>query len=107
MLGVVRGGTGALSRVRAFPAAALSNVFFAAILLVALERFSEDVDIRADLAHLQEQPSNDGPERALEYARRGSLGDAVCSRRVHRVTAAARVGADGGGISRSFGAFGL
>ena len=29
---------------------------FAAILLVALQRFREDVDIFDDLAHLQEQP---------------------------------------------------
>ena len=43
-------------------------VFFAAILLVALERFSEDTDIHAVLAHLQEQPHKVGPETALEYA---------------------------------------
>ena len=35
----------------------LSNIFFDAILLVALERFSKDADILADLVHLQEQPS--------------------------------------------------
>ena len=56
MLGVIRGGTGAPSgRMRTFPAAA--------ILLVALERFSEDAGILADLIHLQEQqPSKDGLE---------------------------------------------
>ena len=46
----------------------LFNVSFAAILLVALERFSEDADILGDFAHLQEQPSNVGPETAPEYA---------------------------------------
>ena len=35
----------------------LFNVFFAAILLVALERFSKDADILADLIHLEEQLS--------------------------------------------------
>ena len=33
----------------------LFNVFFAAILLVVLERFSKDVGILADITHLQEQ----------------------------------------------------
>ena len=47
----------------------LFKVFFAAILLVALERFSEYADIIADLAHLQEQPSKVGPMRALECVR--------------------------------------
>ena len=44
----------------------LFNVFFAGILRVALTRFSKDVGILADLIHLQEQPSNVGPETALE-----------------------------------------
>ena len=50
------------------------NIFFAAILLVALERFSKDKDILADLIHLQEQPSKVGPETALEYMRRATWG---------------------------------
>ena len=62
MLGVVRDITGAPSGMRAFPL--LFNVFFAAILLVALERLSEDADTLADLAHLQEQPSKVGSETA-------------------------------------------
>ena len=49
----------------------LFNVFFAAILRVALERFSKDAGILADLIHL------------------------------HRVTVAARAGADDGGLRRS------
>ena len=52
----------------------LFNVFFAAILLVVLERFNEDADILADLIHLQEQPSNVGPETALECMRRAIWG---------------------------------
>ena len=50
------------------------NVFFAAILLVALERFSKDAGILADLIHLQEQPSKVGPETAPECVRRIILG---------------------------------
>ena len=46
----------------------LFNVFFAAILLVALEKFSVDADILGDFAYLQEQSSNVGPETALKYA---------------------------------------
>ena len=42
----------------------LFNVFF------ALERFSEDTYIVADLSDCQEQPSKVGPEKALECARR-------------------------------------
>ena len=41
----------------------LFNVFFDAILLVVIERFSEDADIHPDLGYLQEQPSKVGPER--------------------------------------------
>ena len=52
----------------------LSNVFFAAILLVVLERFSENADILADLAHLQQPPSKVGRERALECVRRAIWG---------------------------------
>ena len=44
----------------------LFNVFFAAILLLALEGFSEDADIFADLVHRQAQPSKVGSEAALE-----------------------------------------
>ena len=48
----------------------LFNAFFAAIVLVALERFSKDAGILANLIHLQEQPSKVGPETALECVRR-------------------------------------
>ena len=52
----------------------LFNVFFAAILLVKLERFSEDAKVLADLVHLQEQPSKFRPETALERMRRAIWG---------------------------------
>ena len=48
----------------------LFNIFFAAALLVALQRFSEDPDILADLVHLQEQPAKVGPEMEMECVRR-------------------------------------
>ena len=47
----------------------LFNVLSAVILLVALERFSKDAGILADLIHLQEQPSKVGHETALECVR--------------------------------------
>ena len=48
----------------------LFNIFFATI-LIALERFSKDAGILADLIHLEEeQSSKAGPETALECVRR-------------------------------------
>ena len=44
----------------------LFNVFFVGILPVELDRFSKDTWILTDLIHLQEQPSNAGPETAPE-----------------------------------------
>ena len=52
----------------------LFNVFFAAIFLVALERFSKDAGILPGLIHLQEQPSKVGAETALECVRRTICG---------------------------------
>ena len=52
----------------------LFNIFFATILLVALERFSKDAGTLADLIHLQEQPSKNGPEMTLERLRCVTLG---------------------------------
>ena len=48
----------------------LFNIFFAAMLLVVLQRFSEDADTLADLVHLKEQSGKVGPETALECVRR-------------------------------------
>ena len=52
----------------------LFNIFFAAMLLVVLQRFSEDADTLADLVHLKEQPGKVGPETALECVRRAVWG---------------------------------
>ena len=52
----------------------LFHVLFTVMLLVTIERFSEDADILADLAHLQEQSSKVGHETAMECARRAIWG---------------------------------
>ena len=52
----------------------LFNIFFAAIFLVALERFSKDTGILADPIHLQEDPSKVGPETELECVQRAFWG---------------------------------
>ena len=52
----------------------LFNIFFAAALQVALQRFSEDPEILADLVHLQVQPAKVGPETAMECVRRAVCG---------------------------------
>ena len=57
-------------RQRCVLAPLLFNIFFAAMLLVALQRFSEDADILADLVHLKEQLGKVSPETALECVRR-------------------------------------
>ena len=50
------------------------NVFFAAILFVAVEIFSKGADILADFVHLQQQPWKVGPETTLECVRRAIWG---------------------------------
>ena len=52
----------------------LFNIFFAAVLLVALQRFSEDLDILADLVHLQEQQAKVSPETSMECVCRAVWG---------------------------------
>ena len=52
----------------------LFNVFFSAILLVALTIFCEDAGILAFRVHLQEMPSKVCPEEALECVRRAIWG---------------------------------
>ena len=47
---------------------------FAAVLLVALQRFSKVSDILADLVHLQKQLAMIGPETALERVYRAVWG---------------------------------
>ena len=52
----------------------LLNIFFAAILTVVLQRFSEEPAILAELVHLKEPPTSMGPELAMDYARRAVWG---------------------------------
>ena len=48
----------------------LFNIFFAAVLNVVLQRFSEEPAILAELVHLKEPSTSMGPEPALYYVRR-------------------------------------
>ena len=45
----------------------LFNIFFAAVLIVVLQRFSEELAILAELVHLKEPPTSMGPEPAMDY----------------------------------------
>ena len=45
----------------------LFNIFFAAVLNVALQRFSEEPAILAELVHLKEPSTSMGPEPAMGY----------------------------------------
>ena len=60
----------------------LFNMFFAAVLTVVLQRFSEEPAILAELVHLKEPPTSMGPESAMDYVRRAVWGmlyaDDVC-----------------------------
>ena len=44
----------------------LFNIFFAAVLTVVLQRFSEEPAILAELVHLKEPPTSMGPEPAMD-----------------------------------------
>ena len=52
----------------------LLNIFFAAVLTVVIERFSEDTVSLAELAHLKEPPTSMGPKPAMYYVRRAVWG---------------------------------
>ena len=52
----------------------LFNIFFAAVLNVILQRFSEDPAILAELVHLKEPSTSMGPEPAMDYVRRAVWG---------------------------------
>ena len=52
----------------------LFNIFFAAVLTVILQRFSEDPAILAELVNLKEPPTSIGPEPAMDYVRRAVWG---------------------------------
>ena len=52
----------------------LFNIFFAAVLNVALQRFSKEPTILAELMHLKEPSTSMGPEPAMDYVRRAVWG---------------------------------
>ena len=52
----------------------LFNIFFAAVLTLVLQRFSEDTIILVELAYLKEPSTSMGPEPAMDYVRRAVLG---------------------------------
>ena len=52
----------------------LFNIFFAAVLNVVLQRFSEEPTIPAELVHLKEPSTSMGPEPAMDYVRRAVWG---------------------------------
>ena len=55
----------------------LFSIFFAAVLNVVLQRFSEEPSILAELVHLKEPSTSMGPEPAMDYVRRAVWGNAV------------------------------
>ena len=52
----------------------LFGIFFAAMLNVVLQRFSEEPAILAELVHLKEHSTSMGPEPAMDYVRRAVWG---------------------------------
>ena len=52
----------------------LFNIFFAAVLNVALQRFSEEPTILAELVHVKELSTSMGPEAAMDYVCRAVWG---------------------------------
>ena len=52
----------------------LFNIFFAAVLNVVLQRFSEELAILAELVHLKERSTSMGPEPAMDYVHRAVWG---------------------------------
>ena len=50
------------------------NIFFAVVLSVVLQRFSEEPAILAELVHLKEPSTSMGPEPAMNYVRRAVWG---------------------------------
>ena len=52
----------------------LFSIFFAAVLNVVLQRFSEGPAILAELVHLKETSTSMGPESAMDYDRRAVWG---------------------------------
>ena len=56
------------------PPPLLFNIYFAAVLTVVLQRFSEDATILAKLVHLKKPPMSMGPESAMDLVNRAVRG---------------------------------
>ena len=52
----------------------LFNTFFAAVLTVVLQRFSEESAVLTELVHLKEPPRSMGPEPDMDYVRHAVWG---------------------------------
>ena len=52
----------------------LFNIFFAVVLNVVLQRFSEELTILAELVHLKEPLTSMGPDSAMDYVHRAVWG---------------------------------
>ena len=52
----------------------LFNIFFAAVLNIVLQRFSEEPAVLVELVHLKEPSTSMGPEPAMDYVRRAVWG---------------------------------
>ena len=52
----------------------LFNIFFATVLTVVPQKFSEDTVVLAELVHLKEPPTLMGPEPAIHCVRRAVWG---------------------------------
>ena len=81
----------------------LFNVFFAAVLHIALERFSRNGHILGDLVHLDEWPKGMGPETVLDVVTRALWGMYAIRRRcLHCIAITARYCENDVGFCRSF-----
>ena len=66
----------------------LFNIFFAAVLNVVLQRFSENPTIFAKLVHLKEPSTSIGPKPAMDYVRRAVWGMLYADGRPHSLAIA-------------------
>ena len=60
----------------------LFNIFFAAVLTVVLQIFSQDTVILAEMVHLKEPLTSMGPEPAMDYVLRAVWGMVITWSRV-------------------------
>ena len=74
----------------------LLNMFFAIVLLVALQRFSEGTDFFANLVHVQERSARADPE-TFHCNVCGARCGGYSTPTTHRIMIAARMGAEDSG----------